>query len=1060
MFGFNGDYRSRPKVSLGGASKQEKTESLLLQNKLERQKRENHRRRIVSATQLQSWWRGSRVRQNRRHKEREDFDVELQHYHKSKRYITKNTLSTLYRQILYFYKERKDSDRLVSLCQLLIKHPNVSLEFLLDQPKLWVYQTGQILLHCCQLLETAAQSSTAISSPLRVIEIYTSIDTYRKDKRLTQIQTTQIVIKLMSSLIHKGYYQSVMTLLNERVPSDIEQSPNPPTPIATTVLELVLRPIKLSQSCKENKQFRNVVFEGLCQDIFCPSLTDQIGLYLLPALAYGKYPFPFVDFLHCLIPQDTMETNQSTDTGLEHLTVWASPWLLYSVLLLVEPVAGESLKFKFTPTISSITSLSNVRDQCLQLMSSVKHVKCLLSLLTHNVQPSTLTALCTICHVLMTQQRLFVHKSRLLSTLAFNKAFLRHLWYCAISVSTRAVTGVQIPLIKMLSRGSQLCKEDTNRILPLLSLFCSLFQQALITLHDAEFYGGSGSDSESLMPFEISELIPMSLTLRDACIGMIELAHPETKPSITEDYRHAMSSVGARHNATSAQELQKQTQNWAHVFRVTTHLVKQLHERDIRRQFCPNDHWLSKYISISADKSSKVHRGHHAGFARMSSLRLSNRLWSLRHAMAPVSSRMTADDEPPMTTTEARQLTILTELPFVVPFEERVKIFQGLLIKDKEESQGGEMQNFLTGPVIDITIRRNYIYEDAFDKLRPDNEPDLKKKMRVQLINAAGLNEAGIDGGGLFREFLSELLKAGFDPNRGFFKTTYDRLLYPNPQASLLEEDYTKHYYFMGRMLGKVIYENMLIELPFASFFLSKILGRHSADVDIHHLQSLDPELYKNLLFLKNYDGDVSDLDLDFTVMDNDLGETKVHELKLGGREIPVTINNRIEYIHLIADYRLNKQIRPHCIAFREGLSNVINLDWLRMFDYHEIQTLISGAAIPVDLDDLRQHTNYSGGYTSEHEVIQAFWSVVENFNDRQKRQLLKFVTSCSRPPLLGFKDLHPAFCIHYGGSDADRLPSASTCMNLLKLPAFTDKQTLSEKLLYAIESGAGFELS
>ena len=76
--------------------------------------------------------------------------------------------------------------------------------------------------------------------------------------------------------------------------------------------------------------------------------------------------------------------------------------------------------------------------------------------------------------------------------------------------------------------------------------------------------------------------------------------------------------------------------------------------------------------------------------------------------------------------------------------------------------------------------------------------------MQVQLINFAGLDEAGIDGGGLFREFLYELLKTGFDPNRGFFRNTQDRLLYPNPQAKLIVESYTQHYYFMGRMLGKV----------------------------------------------------------------------------------------------------------------------------------------------------------------------------------------------------------------------------------------------------------------
>lgn len=61
-------------------------------------------------------------------------------------------------------------------------------------------------------------------------------------------------------------------------------------------------------------------------------------------------------------------------------------------------------------------------------------------------------------------------------------------------------------------------------------------------------------------------------------------------------------------------------------------------------------------------------------------------------------------------------------------------------------------------------------------------------------------------------------------------------------------------------------------------------------------------------------------------------------ELKPGGKDIPVTTANRIAYIHLVADYRLNKQIRPHCLAFRQGLANVVNLEWLRMFDQQEIQ--------------------------------------------------------------------------------------------------------------------------
>lgn len=79
---------------------------------------------------------------------------------------------------------------------------------------------------------------------------------------------------------------------------------------------------------------------------------------------------------------------------------------------------------------------------------------------------------------------------------------------------------------------------------------------------------------------------------------------------------------------------------------------------------------------------------------------------------------------------------------------------------------------------------------------------------------------------------------------------------------------------------------------------------------------------------------------------------SQVVELKFGGKDIPVTGANRIAYIHLVADYRLNKQIRPHCLAFRQGLANVVSLEWLRMFDQQEIQvpglllskTIVSGS--------------------------------------------------------------------------------------------------------------------
>ncbi|GFO13726.1 ubiquitin-protein ligase e3b [Plakobranchus ocellatus] len=95
-----------------------------------------------------------------------------------------------------------------------------------------------------------------------------------------------------------------------------------------------------------------------------------------------------------------------------------------------------------------------------------------------------------------------------------------------------------------------------------------------------------------------------------------------------------------------------------------------------------------------------------------------------------------------------------------------------------------------------------------------------------------------------------------------------------------------------------------------------------------------------------------------------------------------------------------------------------------------------------------------------------------------------QFVTSCSKPPLLGFAHMEPPFsirCVEVS-DDQDtgdtvgsilkgffsikkkdaggRLPTSSTCFNLLKLPNYSKKSILKDKLRYAIYSHSGFEIS
>ena len=138
-------------------------------------------------------------------------------------------------------------------------------------------------------------------------------------------------------------------------------------------------------------------------------------------------------------------------------------------------------------------------------------------------------------------------------------------------------------------------------------------------------------------------------------------------------------------------------------------------------------------------------------------------------------------------------------------------------------------------------------------------------------------------------------------------------------------------------------------------------------------------------------------------------------ELVPNGRGLPVTAVTKNAYVKVMTHYLLNARFRPMVRALLDGLHDILDLSLLRLFNQRELQTLISGTSAPVDLADLRAHTVYHLPYSDDHPTIQMFWHVVESLSQEQLSKLLRFVTSCSRPPLLGFKELQPAFAIHNG---------------------------------------------
>ncbi|KAH3752596.1 hypothetical protein DPMN_187217 [Dreissena polymorpha] len=478
------------------------------------------------------------------------------------------------------------------------------------------------------------------------------------------------------------------------------------------------------------------------------------------------------------------------------------------------------------------------------------------------------------------------------------------------------------------------------------------------------------------------------------------------------------------------------------LFTATRGLLMILYEMDSRRPYTPPDHWLIKEVKASSflvdlDKGKKT------------------------------------------------AMFILLKMPHIIPFGERVKVFRKTVYNERVslglcDSQSTTPQSTL------ITVHRSRIVEDGYRQLAQQPVRAIKGLIRVRFVNEQGLDEAGIDQDGVFKEFLEETITKVFDPSLNLFKVTSEQKLFPS-STSYIQENYLHLFEFVGKMLGKAIYEGIIVEVPFAPFFLTQILGYGSSSTysSVDELPSLDPDLAKNLSYTKHYEGDVGDLDLTFCYDEDIMGRLETHELVPGGKAIPVNNDNKIRYVHLMAHFRMYRQIREQMLAFKRGLNSIVNPDWLSVFSAPELQKLISGDTADIDISDLRKHTQYYGGYHNNHKVVNWLFEILEkDFTPTDRAAFLKFVTSCSKPPLLGFAHLEPPFsirCVEVS-DDQDtgdtvgsvlkgffnigrrepvgRLPTSSTCFNLLKLPNYQKKSTMRDKLKYAIHSNTGFELS
>lgn len=358
-----------------------------------------------------------------------------------------------------------------------------------------------------------------------------------------------------------------------------------------------------------------------------------------------------------------------------------------------------------------------------------------------------------------------------------------------------------------------------------------------------------------------------------------------------------------------------------------------------------------------------------------------------------------------------------------------------------------------------ISVRRAYILEDSYNQLRMRSAQDLKGRLTVHFQG-----EEGIDAGGLTREWYQLLSRVIFDKGALLFTTVGNESTFqPNPN-SVYQTEHLSYFKFVGRVVGKALFDGQLLDVHFTRSFYKHILG---VKVTYHDIEAIDPDYFKNLKWL--LENDISDIvDLTFSI---DADEEKLilyernevtdYELIPNGRNIRVTEENKHQYVDLVAEHRLTTAIRPQINAFLEGFNELISRDLISIFNDKELELLISGLP-DIDLDDMRANTEYSG-YSVASPVIQWFWDVAQGFSKEDKARLLQFVTGTSKVPLEGFSALQgisgsQKFQIHKAYGSPEHLPSAHTCFNQLDLPEYPSKEHLEERLLLAIhEANEGF---
>lgn len=294
------------------------------------------------------------------------------------------------------------------------------------------------------------------------------------------------------------------------------------------------------------------------------------------------------------------------------------------------------------------------------------------------------------------------------------------------------------------------------------------------------------------------------------------------------------------------------------------------------------------------------------------------------------------------------------------------------------------------------------------------------------------------------------------------------------------------------KMLGKFVARSMLdsriIDISFSPTFF-KLGNNPSMPPTIAMMRTIDQDLANSLAQLQQFatakarieldsslsssqkkqalqalnirGAHVEDLMLDFTLP----GYPSI-ELVKDGSNVPVTTDNVDKYIERVLDLTLGGGIRRQIDAFAAGFSQVFSFSSLRAFTPAELVMLFGRVEEDWSIETLMDSIKADHGFNMDSKSIKNLLQTMSELVPAQRRDFLQFVTGSPKLPIGGFKSLTPMFTVVCKPSEPpltsdDYLPSVMTCVNYLKLPDYSDQETMRKRLNVAIREGQGaFHLS